>query len=269
MKEVLGQGWRYFIAGFKTAFPWVLAAELLPALAGLFVSDNLLLTILLGLAQAFLYGMAVCALARLGGMPQASPVRTSYRAIPAVFIGYLLYELIIGAGLVISLSVFVIIFLSAGELPALIACIVPLAPTAAVSTALAFFAYPAVLEKGGPFTALGESWRRAMGGWMQATAVVSVPALVLAGVWLGENGAATVSGVEQALQQISTLSTDLSTEQLQALLSASESTAPERSGVLHLAWSAVGAIAWWYTLATCYAQYQSLKARAAERRPAD
>ena len=269
MKAVLGQGWRYFIAGFKTAFPWVLAAELLPALTGLFGADNLLLTILLGLVQAFLYSMAVCALARLGGMPQAAPVRTSYRAIPAVFFGYLLYELTVGLGLVTALVVFVVAFLSSGEWPALIACFVPLAPTAAVSTALAFFVYPAVLEKGGPFMALGESWKLSMRGWGQATLVISVPALVLAAVWLGENGAATVSGMEQGLQQISSLSSGLSAEQLQALLSASESSAPARPAGLHLAWSALGAIAWWYTLAICYAQYRALKARATERSPAD
>jgi len=267
MKAVLGEGWHYFIAGFKTAFPWVLAAELLPALADLSGADNLLLTILLGLVQAFLYGMAVCALARLGGETQAAPVGMSYRAIPAVFIGYLAYELTVGVGLVIALSIFVIVFLSSGELPALLACLVPLVPTAAVSTALAFFAYPAVLEKGGPFRALGESWKLAMGGWVQATGVVSVPALVLAAVWLGENGAATVSSVEQALQQISTLSSDLSTDQLQAILSASESSATGRPAGLHLAWSVMGAVAWWYTLATCYAQYRALKAKTTERSP--
>jgi hypothetical protein len=189
------------------------------------------------------------------------PARTSYRAVPAVFIGYLLYELIVGVGLTIALSVFVVVFAASSELPALLACLVPLAPTAAVSTALAFFAYPAVLEKGGPFRALGESWKLAMGSWVQATGVVSVPALVLAAVWLGENGAAVVSGVEQGLQQVSTLSADLSTGQLQAILSASESSAPGRPAGLHLAWSALGAIVWWYTLATCYAQYRALKTK--------
>src|SRR5690349_5319177 len=122
MKAILGQGWRYFIAGFKTAFPWVLAAELLPALAGLSGNDNLLLTILMGRVQAFLYAMAVCALMPLAGEPQAAMARMSYRAIPAVFIGYLVYELVVGAGLVIALSVFVIVFLASGELPALLAC---------------------------------------------------------------------------------------------------------------------------------------------------
>lgn len=263
MKEVLGQGWRYFVAGFKTAFLWVLAAELLPALIDFSGADNLLLTILLGLVQAFLYGMAVCELARFGGEPQAVPVRTSYRAILAVFIGYVLYVLAVIVGSAIAATAFMFAFLSSGILLAMSICFVPLVLTAAISTAYAFFVYPAVLEKGGPFTALNMSWKLAMNSWAQATGVVSVPALVLAAVWLGENGAATVSSIQQALQQISTLSSDLSTDQLQALLSASENSAPERSPGLHLAWSALGAVAWWYTLATCYAQYRALKARAA------
>lgn len=263
MNTVLAQGWRYFVAGLKTVFPWVLVAELTPTVVGLFIDVDLPGTIVLGCIQAFLYAMAICQLARIAGEPATDVVRMSYRAIPAVFLGYVLYEIVVGIGLVAAAAVFIVAFLSSGAFPALVACIVPLAPTAAVSTALAFFVYPAVLEKGGPFAAHGESWRLAMGGWAQATAVVSVPALVLAAVWLAENGASLVSGTQHALQQLSSLSSDMSLEQLQALMASSEESASTGAPAMRLAWSGLGAIAWWYTLAVCYAQYRALKAKAA------
>src|SRR5690348_10106198 len=79
--EVLGEGWRLFLAGMTKAFPWVLAAELVPLLpfanppGGVFTTDlslfaepgYLIRGLLFGAAQAFLYALAVLKLATVAG----------------------------------------------------------------------------------------------------------------------------------------------------------------------------------------------------------
>jgi hypothetical protein len=276
---VLTEGRRLFVAGLTTAFPWVLAAELLQELPGanppsdilsmdlmqIPTAGYLVRALIFGCLQAFLYGMAILQLARLAGETSGGSVSLALRALPGVFIGYLLYSLVVLVGLGVTLLCFVLSLLLLGAMPAVLISLISLAPTAMASTALAFFIYPAVLEGRGPFAALGRSARLARAGWVQATVVVSVPALALLFAWFVGNGAALMHSFTTTMTQLANVSPDASLEQLQTLLTADAADKiADRSG-WQLAGALAGAFAWWYTLAVCYAQYSELKARAAVR----
>ncbi len=273
---VLAEGRDLFLRGLASAFPWVLAAELVQALPFLRLSGSLLnmdleklaqpvylaKAVACGLLQAFLYGMAILRLVRLAGGTAAVSPLAALRAVPSVCIGYLAYEIVIIIGLLIAVLFFSIGLTLMGPMPALLIACLPLAPTAVASTALAFFIYPAVLERMGPFAALQRSRQLAMQGWARATLVVSVPALVLLGVWLGENAGAVKAAYEHSLQQLAAASDEGMGDPIQAALSSGGlQDAATTHPWLHLAWAAVGALAWWYTLAVCYAEYRELKRR--------
>ena len=272
--SVLAQGWAYFLSGLASALPWVLTAELIQALPFLHLSGSLLnmdlekllepayLAKALGCAvlQSFFYGMAVLRLAAMAGDEAGLKTGDALRAIPAVCIAYLVYELVITAGLLVTAVFFSIGLTLLGPMMALLMCLLPLAPTAAASTALAFFIYPAVLERKGPFAALGQSRRLAMQVWTRATLVVSVPALVLLMVWMGENAGSVMGTFDRSIQQLSAVSDEGAGDPMQALLASGglqDAAAAHPWG--HLIWAAVGAVAWWYTLAVCYAEYRELK----------
>lgn len=276
-REVLAAGGRLFLAGLGSAFPWVLAAELTQLLpsgadrsldisnldtASLLQGSDLLRTVLLGLVQALCYGFAVLRLAASTGERMSGfQIWHSVRATPSVFIGYLVYSLIVILGLAFSLIVF-LNCLALGVLPAVAITLVPLAPTAVISTALALFIYPAVLERRGPFEALSQSARLARSSWARTTVVISVPALALLCVWVLNNGievskilAAVYDSLAQ-LQESGISVTDLQGQIMSAVKSADSS---------NVVWRAFGVIldafAWWYTLAVCYAEYRALKER--------
>jgi hypothetical protein len=274
VRAVLAEGARLFQAGLATVFPWVLAAELVQALPFAPASGNILTmdlsllgrpdylarSLLCGLAQAVLYSIAVLRLAALAGEPV--PGKSGWnaaRAMPAVIIGYLAYELVVGLGLLLSFAVFMVGVFIAGPLFGMVLCVLPLAPTAAVSTALALFIFPAVLEKRGPFASLGESSHLTKSHWAKVTLVISVPALALLAAWCVQNGpevARTAHSYLDLLAQHTEGGLELAdVEKLQTSLE----DRPSGTDGWQLGGMMLGAFAWWYTLAVCYAQYRDLK----------
>lgn len=273
MPEVLGAGGNLFAAGLTDVFPWVLAAESLQLLpygmsTGILDTDLSLLlnpvflikALLFGAVQALLYAVAVMRLAGLAGGPVGSTVWPALRAVPAVFIGYIAYMLVVMLGLGLGMLLFAAGLMFLGPMAGLLLSLAALGPTAAFSTALAFFIYPAVLERRGPFASLNESGRLARGSWVRASLVVSVPALALLVAWLAGNGVELSRSLSAVLNQMQNLPEDISVDQLQALLSG---TASQGQAAVSWGWKVLGvladAFAWWYTLAVCYAEYRALK----------
>lgn len=273
IREVLTAGQRLFMAGLGEVFPWVLAAELLQLVPGastggildtdlslFFNPVYLAKALILGGAQALLYAVAVMRLARLAGGPAGGVAWPALRATPAVLIGYIIYTILMMLGLGLGMLLFAFGMFLLGPLAGLLLSLIALGPTAAASTALAFFVYPAVLERRGPIASLNESSRLARGSWARASLVVSVPALALLVAWLAGNGVELSQSLSATLKQMSSLPADVSPDQLQALLSGGTDQA-----AAHVAWgwrilgTLVGAVAWWYTLAVCYAEYRALK----------
>jgi hypothetical protein len=276
MREVLAESGHLFLAGLPTVFPWVLAAELVQALPLANTGGNLLTmdlsllgrpdylarSLLVGAAQAVLYSAAVIRLAALAGEPiPGKPGWNAARAMPSVLIGYIAYELVVVIGLVLTFAVFMIGLFVGGPLFGLVLCVLPLAPTAAVSTALALFIFPAVLERRGPFASLGESSRLAKTHWGKVTLVISVPVLALLAAWCVQNGPEIARTVHSYLDLLSQHAEEgLSVGDLESLQGVLESqTGAAHAGGWRLGGIALGAFAWWYTLAVCYAQYRDLK----------
>jgi hypothetical protein len=276
---VLAEGWRLFAAGLMRTFPWVLAAELLGELPAVIlpadtlstdrlqssIAEYVIITLICGCIQALLYGIAVVQLARLADESTGGKFATALRGLPGVFIGYLLYVLMIIVGLVLALAFLVPTILLSGIWLALVMVLIPLIPTAFVSTLFAFFVYPAVLEGRGPFAALGRSAELARSGWAQATVVISVPALALMFAWSVGNGVSLIHTVTAIWTTLMNISPDTSVEQLQSLLAADNQAKDAGFSGWQLAGTLLGAFAWWYTLAVCYVEYRELKARAAAR----
>lgn len=272
---VLAAGGKLFLAGLPTAFPWVLAAELLVLLpfagpggsildtdlANFVQPTYLSHTLLIGAVQAFLYCIAILYLARLtGAAPQGTPLWGALRNTFSLFIGYLLYELIVLFGLGLTMLVFVLALMVLGLTPAFVLCIVPLAPTAAASTALALFAYPAVLERRGPFAALNESSRLARSAWARVSLVITVPALAILLVWCVDNGGELMKALAYIQDVMQRAQGAGSADELQALGTLQGMPPPSQAGLaFRLMGAVLGALAWWYTLAVCYAQYRALK----------
>lgn len=271
-RGVLAEGWALFTAGLSTVFPWVLAAELLQELpfanppGSILTTDldlyaqpgYLLRALVLGALQALFYGIAIL---KLAGVTGSGVGLTSLRATPSVFIGYLCYEVAVGFGLLFTFAFFMLGMFIIGPLGGLVLCILPLAPTAAASTALALFIFPAVLEKKGPFASLGESSRLAKRSWVKVSLVISVPALAL----LAASVLTDLTSIRHSLSMGLDLwsraqDSGVSMEQADSLLAGlkAESTAA-RYESWQLIGTVLGAFAWWYTLAVCYAQYRDLK----------
>lgn len=269
---VLREGWTLFVSGLSTIFPWVLAAELLQELpfanpAGSLLTTDLSLyaqpgyltrALLFGALQALLYGIAVLRLAAAG----SAVWKTSLRTIPSVLVAYVCYEIIVMIGLVFTFAFYAIGMFIAGPLAGLVLCILPLAPTAAASTAMALFIFPAVLEKRGPFAALGESSRLAKRSWVKVSLVISVPALAL----LAASVITDLTSIRHSLSMGLDLwnraqESGVSMEQADSLLAGFKAEpAVDRYESWQLIGTVLGAFAWWYTLAVCYAQYRDLKA---------
>ncbi|HSN17896.1 MAG TPA: hypothetical protein VLV87_06760 [Gammaproteobacteria bacterium] len=271
--QVLGEGWDVFTAGLGSVFPWVLAAELITLLpfanppGGIFTTDSSdmggggfwMRALVFGGVQAFLYGVAVQRLAAQPGVAGAA------RATPVVLFAYIVYEAVIIIGLVLTFAVFMLGMFIAGWEFGLVLCVLPLAPTAAASTAMALFIFPAVLERRGPFASLSESTRLTKLSrftWVKVSLVISVPAIaLLAAAVVGD-----MPGIRHAVAlaldlQQRAMEGGLSTDQLLPVLDGLKPSAPpDRYGAWSVAGVLLGALAWWYTLAVCYAQYRDLKA---------
>ena len=272
IRQVLGEGWNLFVSGFPNVFPWILAAELTALLpfanppGGIFTMDLSLLgdaefwirALTFGALQAFLYGVAVHRLAAREGAGAA------LRAVPAVFVGYVCYEVMVAFGLMLTFAMFVLGTFVLGPSAGLVLCILPLAPTAAASTAMALFIFPAVLEKRGPFASLKESTRLtkiSKGAWLRVSLVISVPAVAL----LVASLIGDVPGLKQVIPATLTLlngsEDDASRGQMATWLAGLKlGGAADRYGPWQIAGVLLGALAWWYTLAVCFAQYRDLKA---------
>jgi len=271
--QVLSEGWELFIAGLPTLFPWVLVAELLQetplanppgsilttdlSLYG--QPDYLVRALLIGVLQALFYGVAVQGLT---GTTPGTAWWPGLRAVPSVLVGYICYELIVAMGLVFTFAFFMLGMFIIGLLGGLVLCIVPLAPTAAASTALALFIFPAVLERKGPFAALGESSRLAKRSWVKVSLVISVPALAL----LAASVVTDLTSIRHSLATGLDLwgraqESGVSMEQADSLLAGFKAEpAASRYELWQVVGTVLGAFAWWYTLAVCYAQYRDLKA---------
>lgn len=271
VREVLAAGGRLFVAGLSDVFPWVLIAESLQLLPGMpnGILDTdlaqlvqpvfLIKALLFGGTQALLYAVAVMRLMHLAGGPPGSVTWPALRATPAVFIAYAAYTLVLMLGLGLGSLLFALGLMFIGPFGGLFLSILALGPTAAASTALAFFIFPAVLEQRGPFASLSESNRLAHRGWLRASLVVSLPALGLFAAWLAGNGVELTHSLSATFAKLQDLPMDVSVEQLQTLVSG----ASVQGADVEWSWKVVGvladAIAWWYTLCVCYAEYRALK----------
>jgi hypothetical protein len=196
-----------------------------------------------------------------GKTKSRTAVWDALRAVPAVLAAYVCYELIVAAGLLFTFAFFMLGLFVIGLVAGLVLCILPLAPAAAASTALALFIFPAVLEKRGPFAALGESSRLAKGAWVKVSLVISVPALALL-------AAAVVTDFQNLSHSVS-MSLDLLRRAQENGVSLQESDGllagfkppqdASRYGIWQVSGTLLGAFCWWYTLAVCYALYRDLK----------
>jgi hypothetical protein len=272
--EVLTEGWHLTVAGWIKVFPWILAAEIIGSLqiagagGGLLNTDLSLLTqpaylgwvVFSAFMQALLYAYAVLRLAQLDKVRIAAPIRAAFSAMPTVLIAYVIYELLVVFGLGMALMLLSLIALLFGVIPGLIVALIPLVPTAWVSTALAFFAYPAVLEQQGPFASLGRSFRLAKSNWGHAALVVSVPAIGLLCVAVLQDLVPALHSLHSLMRSMSQLSSQPTTAQLQDMLS-NPGTQPTTDK--HPLWHAItvllSACAWWYAVAVCYAEFKMLK----------
>ena len=271
---VLREGWILFKEGLPTAFPWVLAAELLQELPfanppGSILTtdldlygrpDYLLRALVFGALQALCYSIAVLKLAaRTGtGMTWA----TGSRAVPSVLLGYLCYDVVVGIGLLFTFVFFVIGMFIVGPLGGLVLCILPLIPTAGASTALALFIFPAVLEGKWPLAALAESSRLAKRSWVKVSLVISVPALALLAAAVITDLTSIRHSVSMGLDLLDRAQeSGVSMEQADSILAGMKAQpGSSRYETWQVIGTVLGAFAWWYTLAVCYAQYRDLKA---------
>lgn len=274
----LAVGWRLFVTGLKRAFPWVLVAELLPLLiptslpAHVMSADfsqlaDLNLTrfgwvLLIGCAQALFYGIAIIKLSSLVHPKESIPAHIAVTRIPALFIANVIYNFFIYVGGGIALVLFLLTALSIGILPGVLITLIPLAPTAYLSTLFALFAYPAVLERKGPFAALNRSSQLTSSNWVRAALIISVPAIVLLVIAVGGD-ALFIEGLLAAVHQAENLTSDGNIAQLQHLLLNTKGTGAVEPFWWDPLFSILGAFGWWYALAVCYAEYLELSDRAA------
>ena len=86
-----------------------------------------------------------------------------------------------------------------------------------------------------------------------------MPALALLAAWLAGNGVELAHSLSTTFAKLQDLPVDVSVEQLQGLVSGAAVQAQD----VGWSWRIVGvladAIAWWYTLCVCYAEYRALK----------
>ncbi|MGH8373331.1 MAG: hypothetical protein ACRETO_11465 [Gammaproteobacteria bacterium] len=271
---VLAEGWRLFVAGLVTVFPWILAAEIIGSLpvagagGGLLDTDlgrlgqlaYLFWMLLSACVQTLLYAYAVLRLARLDAVAVPAPLRSALYAIPALFVAYLAYELLVVCGVGLAVILLLLVVLLFGIIPGVVVALFPLAATAWISTALAFFAYPAVLDQRGPFVSLGRSLQLAKSNWGHAALVVSVPAIGLLCVAALQDVVPVMNGLHAVMGSMSQLSAQPSAGQLQDLLSNLNAHQVTHQHPIWQAFTVLfSALAWWYAVAVCYAEYKMLK----------
>jgi hypothetical protein len=278
VRRILVEGAALFTAGLGTVFPWVLAAELLALLpfaptGSIFDTDLSLLgdpgylgrSLLLGILQTLLYVVAIRKLQELAGDATSGDggLWSALRAVPALVVGYLCYELIVVIGLLFTFAFFMLGAFIIGPLAGLVLCVLPLAPTAGASTALALFAFPVVLERRGPFAALGESSRLAKTAWAKVSLVISVPAVALLVAFLVTDMTSLSHSISMGLEALRrSQDGGLSMEQIEGLFGTGGGAAtPAGYGAWRIGGTLLSGFAWWYTLAVCYAQYRDLKDR--------
>lgn len=270
---VLAESRHLFVAGLFSAFPWVLAAEIVAALPVAGAGKSLLNTdlsqllqpawwawnLLSACLQAGLYAYAIARLARRDPSPVGVKPGSVLKTTLALLIAYLIYELLVLFGLGLALILFLPVLLLFGVFAGLLVALIPLAPTAWISTALAFFAYPVVLERHGPFDALGRSLRLARLNWAHAALVVSVPAIALLCVAVLQNVLPVMHALHEVTTGLAHQSSSLTTAQLQDLLT---SLSTQATADTHPLWQTVtlllSALAWWYSLTVCYVEYKML-----------
>jgi hypothetical protein len=273
--QILAAGHALFAAGLGKVFPWILVAELLALLpfvpsGGIFSTDLSLLAdpgylgrvLILGVMQALLYAIAIRRMAALADdQASAAGLWPALRVVPATMIGYLCYEAIVIIGLLFTFAFFMLGAFIIGPLAGLVLCVLPLAPTAAASTALALFVFPVVLEGRGPFAALGESSRLAKTAWVKVSLVISVPAIALLAAAVVTDMAGIMHGVSAGLDALHKAGDEgISMGQADNMLSGFKT--PASNGTYdgwRIAGTLLAGIAWWYTLAVCYVQYRDLK----------
>jgi hypothetical protein len=218
--------------------------------------------LVLGVMQALLYAIAIRRMAALADdTVPAAGLWPALRVVPATVIGYLCYEAIVLIGLLFTFAFFMIGAFIIGPLAGMVLCVLPLAPTAAASTALALFVFPVVLEGRGPLAALGESSRLAKTAWVKVSLVISVPAVVLLAAAVVTDMTAIMHGVSSGLDALRRAEDGgISMDQTDNLFSGFK--VPVSNGAYdgwRIAGTLLSGIAWWYTLAVCYAQYRDLK----------
>ncbi|MGH8369459.1 MAG: hypothetical protein ACRESC_00625, partial [Gammaproteobacteria bacterium] len=274
VSEVLAEGLRLTVAGSFTVFPYVLAAEIIGSLpiagagGGLLDTDlgRLMQPAYLGwilcsvFVQTLLYIYAVLRLERLDTASAATSLSVVVRGIPSVLIAYLAYELLVICGLGIAVILLLLVALLFGIIPGVVATLIPLVPTVWISTALAFFVYPAVLERRGPWVSLGRSLQLARSNWGQAALVVSVPAVGLLCAAALQDIVPVMHGLHTVMGSITQHSSQPSAGQLQDMLSNLDAHQAAHRYPLWQAFTVLlSAFAWWYALAVCYAEYKALK----------
>ncbi|MDE2235341.1 MAG: hypothetical protein KGL13_02315 [Gammaproteobacteria bacterium] len=210
-----------------------------------------------------MYGIAIIQLAGLAGQEMNSAMRTATRSILPLLIGYLIYEAIVFLGMGFALILFLPTAMIVGLPAGVLVTLIPLAPTAYVSTALALFAFPAVLEKKGPLAALVRSVQLTRSNWGRSAVVISVPAIVLLAITAVKE-IPFIEGLRASLRQIAGNTSTMGLQQLEKLLTNQSSA----GAAAHSAWwttlfVVLTAVGWWYTLVVCYAEYRDLAGRAA------
>jgi len=142
VSSILSEGWKLFRSGLISAFPWILAAELLALLPSpnapksiltadlgqYFSLSHLSWLLLIGCVQALLYCIAIIKLAAFSGQKINSTVLTAMRGTLPLLICYLIYELIVLLGLGIALILFLPTVMIIGVPAGVLVTLIPLAP---------------------------------------------------------------------------------------------------------------------------------------------
>lgn len=232
----LGEGWRLFLKCLTAIFLPLWAAGFVDAVPSEFAGGGLLtgnlevrallVTLVAWCLESVLYGYSIARLdARARDVPltHGQAWRMGLRALPAVLIGDLIYNIAAWGGLLVFV------------LPGII-----------LGTTLVFFAYAAVLDRKNVIEALAYSHALAWPHWWRTSVVISVPAVVLLAYGVIMGWPAILSAVRA-----------LATGQLPNVKSVINPWYD--LGLMPV----LGAVVWAYVLCVLYAQYRALKARAA------
>ena len=231
----LHAGWRLFLQSLSALFLPLWVACIVDAVPGVYAGGGLftggiswkstVITLVAWLVEGFLYAYAIAKLdswVQHTNVASASLRRTAKRAVPAVIIGDLIYNIAGWGGLLL----FVV-------------------PGIILGTTLAFFAYAAVLDRKNILDALAYSHALAWPEWWRTSLVISVPAIVLL-IYDVIAGWPYIMNAAQLLAAGQIPSTATLTHPWYDL------------GLMPL----LGGIVWSYVLAVLYVQYRGLQQRA-------